>query len=256
MQRVIPILRWPGGKSRLLKKLLPQIPEHQCYGEVFGGGLALFGAKPRSPVEVVNDINGDLIALYLNVQRHLPELLRQIDMVVSSRELLFKYAKQPGLTDMERGAHFLVRNRTSFGGGGTSYGVTRTAKSGGAVFDRNKVKALLERMHERLNGVVIENLTWKRFVELYDSPDTFLFLDPPYIGADPKAYAGWSEADATALRDTLKNVKGRWMVTINDSLFTRHLFDGCQMEAVSTKNGAANNRTHSSARFGELIITP
>jgi DNA adenine methylase len=156
VKRTVPILRWPGGKSRLLKKILPRIPEHECYAEVFGGGLAVFGAKPRSPLEIINDVNGDLISLYLNVQRHLPEMLRQMELVVSSRELFFKYAAQPGFTDIERAARFLIRNRTSFGGKGDTFGVTHTAKGGGAAFYREKATALLEAMHKRLDGVVIE----------------------------------------------------------------------------------------------------
>jgi DNA adenine methylase len=256
MERVKPLLRWPGGKSRLLKKLLPLIPEHECYGEVFGGGLALFGAKPRSPLEIVNDVNGDLIALYLNVQRHLPEMLRQIDLAVSSRELLYAYVEQPGLTDIERAARFLIRNRTSFGGSGDSFAVCRTAKSGGAAIQRGKQKALLEAMHERLDGVVIEHLSWDRFLELYDQPKAFFFLDPPYVNCPTKAYAGWTEDDARQLQKRLSRLNGKWLLTINDSPFTRSLFSGCEMESVVTKSGTANNRTHPGSKFGELIITP
>ena len=36
-----PAITWPGGKTRLLDKLLPLIPEHTLYVEAFGGGLAL-----------------------------------------------------------------------------------------------------------------------------------------------------------------------------------------------------------------------
>ena len=71
-----PILRWPGRKTRMLKHRLPLIPEHVCYCEPFAGSLALLLAKPRSQVEIVNDMNGDLVALYRNLQYHLPELLR------------------------------------------------------------------------------------------------------------------------------------------------------------------------------------
>lgn len=58
-----PILRWPGGKSRLLSNILPLIPEHICYAEPFAGGLAVLLAKPRSKVEVTNDANGTFVGL-------------------------------------------------------------------------------------------------------------------------------------------------------------------------------------------------
>ena len=240
----------------MLKKLLPLIPQHEVYGEVFGGGLALFGAKPRSPLEIINDINGDLISLYLSVQRHLPEMLRQIDMAISSRELLFKYIEQPGLTDIERATRFLVRNYTSFSGKGTSFGVTKQGNGGGADFKRDPKKELLKAMHNRLDGVIIEHLTWERFIELYDGNNVFFFLDPPYIGNDNDAYDGWKEENAVKLKESLDRLKAKWLLTINDSPFTRHLFKGCNMDAVVTQNRLANNRTHSDSKFGELIITP
>lgn len=74
-KRVRPLLSWPGGKSRLLKKLLPMIPPHVCSCEVFGGSLAWTLAKERSQVEIVNDINGDLVALYRNAYATFGELI-------------------------------------------------------------------------------------------------------------------------------------------------------------------------------------
>jgi len=50
-----------GGKQTLLKYLLPLIPQHKLYCEPFFGGGAVFFAKPKSDVEVINDINGEVI---------------------------------------------------------------------------------------------------------------------------------------------------------------------------------------------------
>jgi DNA adenine methylase len=87
-EKAKPALRWQGSKRRLLKQILPKIKPHTCYCEPFAGGLAVLLAKERSPVEVVNDLNGELIALYRCVQYHLPELLRELGHLVSSREML------------------------------------------------------------------------------------------------------------------------------------------------------------------------
>mgnify|MGYP000216877373 CR=1 FL=1 len=43
-----------GGKQTLLKYLLPLIPQHKLYCEPFFGGGAVFFAKPKSDVEVIN----------------------------------------------------------------------------------------------------------------------------------------------------------------------------------------------------------
>ena len=73
-----PVISWAGGKRRLLKHLLPLIPPHTTYCEVFGGGLALFCAKPPSPAEIINDINGDLVAFYRNCKKHCGALLKEM----------------------------------------------------------------------------------------------------------------------------------------------------------------------------------
>lgn len=60
-----PIIPWMGGKRRLADRLIPLFPPHECYVEVFAGGAALYFLRPvQVPVEVLNDINGDLVTLY------------------------------------------------------------------------------------------------------------------------------------------------------------------------------------------------
>jgi len=249
-----PILRWPGGKTRMLKKLLPMIPPHVCSCEVFGGGLAFTLAKPRSEVEIINDINGELISLYLAAQKHLPELHRQIEMLVSSRQLFHAFTKQPGLTDLERAARFLLRNRISFGGNMHSFGVAKTG-GGGVAFSRKGVGKLLTQFHERLDNVVVENLPWQRCFANYDSPETFFFCDPPYFKSKIDAYEGWTEKQLREFARDVRRLKGKWIVTLDDCELNRQLFAGCQIEAVSTQNRSVNHRTHGDQRFGELIIT-
>jgi site-specific DNA-adenine methylase len=77
-----PILRWQGGKTRMLKQILPLLKPHACYVEPFFGGGAVLFAKERSSTEVINDLNGNLVALYRNLQFHLPALLGELDCVV------------------------------------------------------------------------------------------------------------------------------------------------------------------------------
>ncbi|HXG49102.1 MAG TPA: DNA adenine methylase [Methylomirabilota bacterium] len=253
--RTKPILRWPGGKRRMLPRLLPLIPAHVCYCEPFAGGLAVLLAKPRSEVEVVNDLNGDLVALYRNIQYHLPELLREIEWFVSSRKNFVDFKAQPGLTEIQRAARFLLLNRTSFGGNMKSFAVARM-RGGGATLDRVAVGDLLGAAHERLNKVVVENPPYERCLELYDSKDTFFFIDPPYLHAKINAYRGWTEAEMTALRRKLDRVKGRWVLTLDGSEFNRRLFKDCKIESVETVNGCVNSRTHSLRKFTEIIVTP
>ena len=253
--RTKPILRWPGGKTRMLKNILPMIPPHVCYCEPFAGGLAVLLAKERSSTEVVNDLNGNLVALYRNLQFHLPALMSEIDWLFSSRQNLHDFIAQPGLTELQRASRFLLVNRSSFGGNMHSFGVSKT-KGGGVDFNREQVGRLLGGVNKRLSGVVVENLPYDRCLQNYDSKDTFHFIDPPYLNAQPAAYSGWTEKQMREFRRQIEKLKGKWIVTVDDSPLNRDLFSDCNLQAVSTRNRLCNGRTHSAVRFGELIITP
>ena len=75
MNPIKPAIRWAGGKRLLAKYILPHVLPHECYVEPFSGGLAVMLAKPRSRMEVVNDIDGDLVTFYRCVRFHQEPLL-------------------------------------------------------------------------------------------------------------------------------------------------------------------------------------
>ena len=82
-----PIIPWIGGKRRLAQHIFERFVEHECYVEAFCGAAAAFFMKQPSPVEVLNDINGDVVNLYRVVQHHLEEFVRQFKWALSSRQI-------------------------------------------------------------------------------------------------------------------------------------------------------------------------
>ena len=61
-------------------------------------------------------------------------------------------------------------------------------------FDVTKLGPILEDIHTRLAGVVIECLSWREFIDRYDSPGTLFYLDPPYWGPPASSPAPISSA--------------------------------------------------------------
>jgi DNA adenine methylase len=216
--------------------------EAHCFVEVFAGSAALTLAKERHPIEVLNDLNGDLVALMRNAHFHLPALLDEMRWFVASRKDLHDFRAQPGLTELQRAARFLLRNRISFGGGGTSFGVAKQAS--GIGFDRDDVGERLEGIRRRLNKVVVENLPYDRCLQTYDADSTFFFLDPPYVGPATGAYEGWSQRDMTQFRTQLDRLKGGWLVTVNDSPENRALFSDCKVRTGHHRQPPAEQPHH------------
>lgn len=251
--RTKPLIRWAGGKSRLLKHLLP-LPEHTAYVEPFAGGLALLLAKSRSTVEVVNDLNGDLVTLYRCVQFHPDALIAEIQWTLNSRRNLYDFLAQPGLTDLQRAARWLIRNKTGFGTSMTSYGVSRQS-SGSATGSRENVLQAIRELSARLDKVSVENLSYERMLRLYDAPGTLFFLDPPYYNSKAECYDGWNEAQMTEFADRVLQLQGDWIVTVDDSALNRRLFHGWPTTTLKTVNGATNQaHTKGKQTFGEIII--
>ena len=244
-----PIVRWPGGKTRLLSRLIPLIRPHRLFVEAFAGGAALTLAKEPSRAEVINDINGQLVNLYRHAQFHLEALVQEVEFTLNARAELDDLIEQPGLTGLQQAARFLLRNRLSFGGGGSSFAVSKQAQpSRAAVIEK------LRALSARLDKVSVENLPFERLFQNYDSRETFWFFDPPYTVGAVDAYDAWNQERMAGFADAVAGLKGDWLVTINDTAENRALFRGHEIQPVVTQSGAVNRRHLPAATFGELVI--
>lgn len=221
-----PIIPWMGGKTRLLKDILPLFPQHQCYVEVFAGGGALFYNKEPSKVEVLNDINGELVNLYRVVQNHLEEFIRQFKWAITSRQV-FEWEKMKNpetLTDIQRAARFYYLQKHSFGA------ITYKQRFGTATTAPAKLNLLrleeeLSEAHLRLDRVTIENLDWTKCVEKYDRPHTLFYLDPPYYGT--YGYGNdFGLEQYEKMAELARTIKGKMIISINDHDVIKKTFKG------------------------------
>lgn len=61
-----PIIKWPGGKEKELKYILPNVPSFKRYFEPFVGGGSVFMAMTATEY-YINDFSSELISLYNNI---------------------------------------------------------------------------------------------------------------------------------------------------------------------------------------------
>jgi DNA adenine methylase len=179
-----PIICWAGGKARLLKHLLPHIPPHTLYCEVFFGGGALFCGKPPGTVEIINDTNGDLVSSLRCCKYHLEPMLDELGFILSSRQDFEDYCRQPGLTEIQRVARWFTRNKLSFGGDGVSFAIGRTR----APNSRERWMEAIRALNWHLDHTTIEHGNWSYILDTYDAPATFFYVDPPYLDVGGKNY--------------------------------------------------------------------
>jgi DNA adenine methylase len=250
-----PVFGWQGGKRWLVKELLPMIPPHKMYVELFCGGGALLCAKPKSAAEVINDKNSELVNLYRIVKYHLPALFDELDWCLNSREEFNAFKEQRGLTDVQRAARWMLRMKNGFGGSPEHFG--RGRMGGGAAHSskRNRL-ALLRAFNSRLDSVVIENLDWQECIRLYDSKQAVFFCDPPYT-TGKAVYGAWTIDDLARFREEgLDQMKGTWILTIDDTPANRGLFRDCDIREFSRASGISRKAGEETSLYHELIIRP
>lgn len=138
------------------------------------------------------------------------------------------------LTDLERAARFLYLQRTAFGGkvSGRNFGVSVDRP---ARFNLTTLEPMLEDVHARLSGVVIECLGYGDFIARYDRPGTLFYLDPPYWGCeDDYGKAMFQRDDFERLADQLDGIKGQFLMSLNDTPDVREIFRAFDMGEVAT----------------------
>ncbi|MCJ1959666.1 DNA adenine methylase [Novosphingobium mangrovi (ex Hu et al. 2023)] len=255
---VRPLAPYIGGKRQLAKRLVALINsiEHRTYAEVFVGmGGVFLRRDQRARSEVINDWSEDVSTFFRVIQHHYVAFLDMLRWQITSRAGFEKLlAMEPSsLTDLQRSARFLYLQRLAFGGKvrGRGFGVSPETP---ARFDVTKLAPMIEAVHERLAGVVIERLPWSDFITRYDRPGTLFYLDPPYYGCEGdygRDLFGREQFELMAQQ--LRNLRGRFVLSLNDHSDVRRIFadfDFREEELTYTIGGADKAK-----RVGEVIIT-
>ncbi|WP_425230194.1 DNA adenine methylase [Sphingomonas sp.] len=253
---ITPPAAYIGGKRVLGRRLAAMIDAigHDSYLEPFVGMGGVFFRRQRRPkAEVINDVSADVATLFRILQRHYQPFLDLLRWRFASRAEFDRLMKvDPSTcTDLERAARFLYLQRTAFGGkvAGRGFGVSYAQPS---RFRLSTLEPLLQDLHDRLDGVWIEQLPYDAFIRRYDRPGALFYLDPPYWGCEEDYGEGvFSPADFERLSGLLATLEGRFILSINDTPAVRDVFDRFAIERVDLNYRLSGKATP--AR--ELIVT-
>jgi len=247
-----PVLRYHGGKWRIAKWILSQIPLHRVYVEPYAGGASVLMQKPRSYAEIYNDLDSEVVNVFRVLRdpiqaAELERLIRLTPFARKEYEAAFKPCKEP----IERARRTIMKSFAGYGsdsihrGKPTNLGMnTRTnlwfATTGfRSDSNRSGTTPAMDWAHypcqitsfcRRLQGVIIENRPALKVISQYDSPDALIYVDPPYVHSsrrDPcHGYRHeMSEDDHRELAAALRSVSG--MVIISgyaSKLYDRELY--------------------------------
>lgn len=242
-------ISWIGGKKLLRKQIIAEFPqEYTRYVEIFGGaGWVLFGQERPKVLEVYNDINSELVNLYRCVKYHQDAIQKELQGLLMSRELFFDAREKiniRGQTDIQRAAQFYILIKESFGTDCRSFGVRGKDLSKGIDY--------ISDVSRRLNRVVIENVDFEHLVHTYDSDGTVFYADPPYYEAEKYYPDRFNPEDHIRLYKSLKEIKGKFILSYNDCLQIRDLYQNFNIKGVERQNNLVQKSK--SEKYKELII--
>lgn len=207
-----------GGKQTMLKHIIPLIPMHKIYTEAFCGGAAVLFAKKAVECEVINDINTNLTIFYWMAKTSYSELKIEIDKTIHSNDIHAHAAHillyPDFFTQVQRAWAVWALCKTSFASmldGSFGYDF------GGAMPKKlcNAKEEFTEYLCRRLDSVTIFNTNALDIIPKFDSPESFHFVDPPYVNSDCGHYEGsFNEQNLCDLLQLLTTVKGKFMLTM------------------------------------------
>ncbi|MHA1267034.1 MAG: DNA adenine methylase [Candidatus Helarchaeota archaeon] len=256
-------LRYPGGKSRAIKQILPIIPPFKEFREPFiGGGSVFIAVRQRVTLDkifVINDLNTDLYCFWKiarDANEELIKALQKIKKTFQNGKELYHFLKtNPSTNDFDRAVRFFTLNRITFSGLADSGGYSQQA------FEKRFTLSSIDRISKikpLLKNVIITNEDYEKIV-LKEGKNVFIFLDPPYCNTTQKRLYGkigdlHLSFDHERFAKIMKRCDHKWLITYDDSKVIRNLFHFANIVEWELQYGM-NNYMQSSAKKGrELFI--
>jgi len=199
-------------------------------------------------------MNVELVTLFRVVKNHLDEFVRYLRWMLVARDEFerLKEAKPETLTDIQRAIRFFYLLKAGYASRikNPTFSVGTTGRSN---FNLLRIEEELSQVHLRLVRVYIENLPFEKFIPRFDRPDTFFYLDPPYLGFENCYGDGiFRREDFTKLNELVKGLKGKFILSINDHPEIRLLFKGFRIKKEATLYTAAKT---TKKKVNELVIS-
>lgn len=240
--------RYYGAKWVLANWITSHFPLHDLYLEPFFGTGGVFFSKEPSNVEVVSDLSGEIITFFKVLREFPDELVRAILFTpYAEKEHALSYDLSAG-NDIESARRFYVRLKMSWNSGGGKGTFRRnmnsvrtpTASTEFSIIDH------LYSIANRLKGAQIDCTDAITQITRYDSADTLMYIDPPYVQStrsETRYALDMTDKGHEELADCLNSAKGMIILSGYESDLYKNLFPKWQMVTTSTRTVDTSLRT-------------
>lgn len=268
------ILKWPGGKSKVIPQISIYLPKtyNNYFEPFFGGGALFFYLKPKTAV--INDVNETLMNLYEAIKKEPDTIIARLKEL-TDEHLTFNedkrkvnyYHKRDEYNEtknkIEKAALLVFLNKTGFNGmyrenSKGKYNIPFGKYANPTIFKESKIRevSLILENTEIKSGSYIKSI-------LEAKPHDFIYFDPPYhplsVTSSFTSYSkdDFTEKDQVELSKTFENLDKKGclvMLSNSDTPLIRELYKNYNIHEVQVAR-SINSKASSRGKVNELIIT-
>jgi|TARA_R110000787_G_scaffold228137_2_gene335836 DNA adenine methylase len=252
------LCRIGGKKGKLKEMIIKKMPvDFDLYVEPFvGSGGIYFGADLKNKKSILNDSDKDVMDLYKIMKSGFTMKQYNIPQEV---EVQTRFAHATHTNPTDKLLSIIMLGCSSFGGIGR-----RNNNKMYKPMSSNNIKRKLNHAmdnKEYLKNTRLFNTDYKKIISKFDSPKTFFYFDPPYeeskslYKSDKQSSGNFNHEEMARV---LNGIKGKFILSINDSSRIRNLFKGFKQTRVFVKGGSGHSKGEvNTIGFdrGELLIS-
>jgi len=254
------VIPYYGGKYELSKVLVPLIPHHKRYIEVFAGGLSMFFRKHKVEWNVLNDIDNNIVNLYMCVIKKHDELVENLFWLPKSRKLFLDFReeikenKKIEIPDPIQAAKYFYCIRYSFNK------LVHTPFSMNKDMNKDWDKEF-KYSKRFLGNATIENLDFETLFSKYVPREgDFWYLDPPYFIATEKGnyyMNNFSVEDHLRLKgciDKIDEYGGKFMISYDYRQEVSDLYSKYNIQTLNLKYSGATHDARKTERKEYVVM--
>lgn len=256
---ITPILTRVGSKIPIRDLVIQNAPDDfKVYIEPFVGSGAIFLHMdlPPSVKAVISDLDPDIIEAQKTIKSNpsLAGISKYENLTPEQTERLVNVS-QP-TSALAKLARYIA-----YSSGGFSGNVKMRKDGTYPLYKFADIAKKLRRIPETaeyMKNTIVLNQDYKSVIRKYDRPDAFIYLDPPYENS--VGLYEFPDMDYEEMARVLKNVKGKFLMSINDSPNIRKIFKDFRIRKIVVRGGSGDvgekgTKSIGSGKRNELFIS-
>jgi len=242
LQLMKAVIKYPGSKWSIADWIISFFPEHHSYLEAFFGSGAVLFNKPRSNIETVNDLDGNVVNLFEWIRKDPERLAREIYLTPYARQIYDDAFKTVPEDSFDKAVNFYIRLNMGHGFRTTGEKVgwkndVQGREKAYAASDWCILPEKIIQAAERIRGVQIENRPAVELIERFNNLKVLIYADPPYVLGTRHGKQYRHEMDdkqQNDLIDVLLNHKGPVLLSGYDSDLYKDRLSGWYREETTS----------------------